>query len=121
MTKEEFVARLFSLCQEAESGVMSSLKTPPVRSPNAGRLRRSKWFRSLSIRDQDSVREIVRYAAEFAVFLVLSELDGIGGVAANPEDGMYKLYYTEEGVDTLITDPRQEPLHDLFQSLRDFS
>lgn len=34
---------------------------------------------------------------------------------------MYKLYYTEEGVDTSITDPRQEPLHDLFQSLRDFS
>jgi hypothetical protein len=52
---------------------------------------------------------------------VLSELDGIGGVAGNPEDGMYKLYYTEEGVDTSITDPRQEPLHDLFQSLRDFS
>jgi hypothetical protein len=117
--KEQFVASLWEVCLAYQRAVMNDLKGPAGRSPHPGDIRRSKWFRSLSTKDQEAVREVVLFAVGSAVFGVLCELDGVGSVPGTPEQGMYELRYREGDVDYLITDPDEHLLHDLFRPYMD--
>jgi hypothetical protein len=114
MTKQQFVEHFASLCDIVDGSVISALKEPPGRSPGVAAVQRSNWFRSLSPRDQENARDVVRYAVYSTMFSVLSELDGVGGVAGDRERGMFKLSYVEKGTEHPLTDQESDMLHELF-------
>ncbi|MBN9663650.1 MAG: hypothetical protein J0H49_35960 [Acidobacteria bacterium] len=117
MNKEEFVQLIYEIGEGTVDCEVGCLEKPPGRQPYASMIARSQWYAGLSDHDKTMIREVIRFAAQFAIFGVLCEFDGVGGVAGNPEDGMLEIRFRKAGEETLITDPDQEELHGLYRSL----
>jgi hypothetical protein len=122
MTSEEFVRALkFGSSDSAADGTIKNLRQPPGRRPHAALVKLSSWFNQLSSEDQACVAQVARESAEAALFGVFCVLDGVRVIEDTPDKGDLELYFIKNGNRTLINDPRQEPLHDQFQSLRDWT
>ena len=63
--------------------------------------------------------QVAREAAEAALFGVFCVLDGVRVIEDTWDKGDLELHFIKNGNRTLINDPKQEPLHDQFQRLRD--
>lgn len=74
----------------------------------------SGWYEALSGQDQEEVRGVVSLAARFAVFQMLTVLDGVSVVESTEEKGEFELRYVRGDQTSLLTDPSGEFLHDIF-------
>ena len=113
MDHEEFIARLSADCTQVTKSIIEELDVGRVPE-NRGASMRAAWYRSASPSDRQAVASIVSYAVYSTFFHFLVELDGVGQVAGNPEEGMYELRYVEGGKSTILNTPDDEELHDLF-------
>jgi hypothetical protein len=105
--KEQFVADLYQVCLATERSIFEELREPSGKTSPSG-VRRAEWYGSLSAKDQESLREMVRYAAQSTVFGVLAELDGVSS------DVEYELRRRDGDSDGLVT---EGDLHDLFRAV----
>jgi hypothetical protein len=119
MNKEEFV-RVMKLqtSDSAVSGTIKTLTRSAGRKPSERLVRMSAWHNQLGMNDQEMLREALKDAAESAVFSFLCILDGVRVIEAGPNQGELELYYVKDGKKTLLNDPHQEELHNLFNALR---
>ena len=78
MAPDEFVQGIKSACSDtlAESEI-KSFKNPPGRRPNKRLLRISQWFQQLNPGDQAMLAEVLKVAAEDAIFGFFCVLDGV--------------------------------------------
>jgi hypothetical protein len=101
---------------------------PRGRKPSAVSVARHEWFRTLSVKDQSRVMDIIRESVDSAIFGVLAVLDGVAG--GNPVEGVTSDFSLELHIyadeDTRKENAVQvsvrinpsdttEPLHDLFR------
>jgi hypothetical protein len=85
VTPDEFVSALVSsVFDSTVKGVVSSLESPPGRSPHGRAVIMHEWFVGLAPADQRFVGEVVRDAAHSALFGVLCVLDGVRVIDAAP-------------------------------------
>ncbi len=98
-------------------GTVSSLEQPSGRRPAKELLRRSTWYRQLSERDQNFVRDALREAAEMTVFEFFCILDGVSAIENGPTKGELQLYFVKAG-ERVRLNPSDESLHDLFNAQR---
>jgi hypothetical protein len=63
------------------------------------------------------VAEVIREAAENAVFGVLAILDGARVIENASEKGELQLYYVKGDERVLLNDQRKAPLHDVYNGL----
>ena len=111
MTPEEFVAALHVVVVDSTaSGVVSTLRQPPGRSPWPVTVDRSKWFNALDTHDQLMVADLVRATAFNAAFAFCAVLDGVA--AFDADRGALRLTYIgQDGAETVLNDPSRCELH----------
>jgi len=118
MTSEEFAQAIADQGSGAAVRItVGNLEQPPGRRPKPAFARRSEWFRGLSHTDQQMVAEVIREAAENAVFGVLAILDGARVIENASEKGELQLYYVKGDERVLLNDQRKAPLHDVYNGL----
>jgi hypothetical protein len=118
MTSEEFVKAVKRQTADAATeGTINALKSPPGRKPKERLLRMSGWYNRLSASDQAALGEVLREAAEMAVFEFFCVLDGVSAIEDTGSKGELELYFEKDGQTVQLNDPRKEELHNLFNSL----
>jgi hypothetical protein len=118
MTNEEFVSAIkLSVSDAAASGMIKTLTRPAGRKPSSHLVRLSAWYNQLSQNDQQVLAEVLKEAAEHAVFGFFCVLDGVRAIEDSVEKGVLELYFAKDGEKVLLNDPRQEQLHNLFNTL----
>ena len=116
MNTSEFVTLLRTEVQDsAIEETMSLLQRPPGRRPAPSLASLSQWFNALPEADRQRVRDVAAMASHAAVFGFLLVLDGVRVLEGEPVKGAFELRYVKGEYNTLLNDPRQPPLHDIFQ------
>jgi hypothetical protein len=118
MTKEEFVSAIkLAVSDAAVSGEIKTLTRPAGRKPSKHLIRLSAWYNQLSETDQRMLAQALKEAAESAVFGFLCVLDGVTAIEDDLNKGELELYFLKNGDKTLLNDPRQEEMHNMFNAL----
>jgi hypothetical protein len=113
--KEEFIDALkLSTKMNAVGGSIEQFVKPSGRSPDPDLLRISKWWNGLSEHDQNMAREIMQYAADSAIFGVLTMLDEVGSIGGQIRK--FRLICTDEEGTVDLAEKKGEMLHDLYNS-----
>lgn len=99
----------------AVHGVLQNTAQPPGKFPSAEELRFADWFKNLSDEDRMIIENIVKAAVTQTLFGFLCVLDGVRAIEDTPKKGWFEFYYVNESERTLLNDPMQEPLHDLYR------
>ena len=89
------------------------LVDPPGRRPPNSLKRRSEWYRKLNSEDQEFVKQVIFEAVNAGIFHFLCALDGVKVI--DDERGKFELRYIGSEVN-LLTNPKEDYLHDLFNS-----
>ena len=92
---------------------LNLLSDPPERRPPDSLKRRSEWFRKLNSEDQEFVKQVIFEAVNAGIFHLLCVLDGVKVI--DEERGKFELRYIGNEM-TLLNDPKEDYLHDLFNS-----
>ena len=119
MTKEEFVAvvRTEVLESAASESIEMYEEGPPGHSPHESDVRLSKWYKSLSVADQDMVRNVALDVSHGAVFGLFCVLDGVRVVEDGPVKGDFFLTYRKGDVEVQLTsDDDCNFLHDILNA-----
>src|SRR4051812_44836485 len=118
MTKDEFVQAIESeVAADAARMVTALLESPPGRRPSPSLVTMSRWFNSLDDIGKKHLLDVVRFAADTAVFNFLGVLDGTRPIEDSPSRGKLRLMHTGDGTETLLNGDEGDFLHELFQSL----
>ncbi len=119
MNPEEFISVVkLRTSDAAVKGTLTTLKHPPGRSPSDKLLKLSQWYNQLSETDRHMLRAALRETAESAIFGFFCILDGVRVIEDTPDKGDLELYFVKGDEQTLLNDPHQEELHNLFNALR---
>jgi hypothetical protein len=119
MNSTEFVRAIkVQTSDSAIHGTIKSLSRPPGRKPGKELLALSAWFNQLTEPDREMLIRCLRNAAEMAVFEFLCVLDGVAAIEDSPEKGDLELYFVKSRDRLRLNDPKQEELHNIFNSLR---
>jgi hypothetical protein len=117
MTKEEFVEIVkLQTSDSAVSGTIKTLTRPPGRKPSPRLVLLSTWYNQLSAKDQAMLAEALKESAEAAMFGLFCILDGVRSIENGPDKGELEMYLVRAGEKTLLNDPRQEELHNMFNA-----
>ena len=117
MNAEGFIHAIKRCVHEsAVHGVLQTIAHPPGRLTPAEERRLADWCRSLSEEDRVIIENIVDTAVTHALFGFLCVLDGVRVIEDTPTKGRFELYYVNELEKTLLNDPAQEPMHDIYKS-----
>ncbi|MBX9626294.1 MAG: hypothetical protein K2X82_21020 [Gemmataceae bacterium] len=115
MTPERFVSALVESVRHQAAAEADYLAAPPSPRPPDHLARFAAWFRGLTPDAQATAREVIRYAAEGALFGVLTYLDNLASFTAG--GGTLELWHaTAGGGRVRLNDPDGELLTDLFNS-----
>jgi hypothetical protein len=118
MTIEDFInAVKIQTSDAAVQGTIKSLMRPPGRKPREQLVQLSKWFNHLSIEDQNMLREVLKEAAEMAVFEFFCILDGVSVIEDTPDKGELELHFIKGAERTRLNDPSAQELHNLYNGL----
>lgn len=113
MNAEEFVNGLQRVTYQAViEDVPSILANPPGRQPRPELVKLSSWYKTLSGEDQQRVEDVVRLAADHAIFGVLAVLDGVRAF-----DDKHTELYLRTGDGVLLNEHPE--LHDIFRATVD--
>lgn len=96
--------------------LLSSLEHPPGRSPSKELVGLSEWYKSLGISDKENLHEIIKLAAKHSVFGMLCVIDGVRQIESSYDKGELILEFHKNGEIFRLNDPKEEYLHDIFNS-----
>ncbi|MFC5863868.1 hypothetical protein ACFPT7_16285 [Acidicapsa dinghuensis] len=117
MTPENFVNALkVQTSDAAVRGTVAQLRAPSGRKPDPKLVMLSEWFNELSSSDQEHVTEVIRQAAQLAVFGFFCVLDGVTVFEDGPNKGDLKLIYSNRSETLVLNNPQVEFLHDIYNS-----
>ena len=117
MTAETFISSIKTVVHDSGvRGVMKRLQHPSGRRPPQRIVELSQWFSSLPDSDRARVEQLAQLAVHSGIFGMLAVLDGVSAIESGPDKGKLELSYRRGGEEHLLTDERQEYLHDLYQS-----
>src|SRR5262245_42919474 len=118
MNPEEFVQAVkIQTSDAAVSGTIALLKRPPGRKPSQRLVRLSDWYSQLDKSNQEFLMEVLKEAADMAVFEFFCILDGVTPIEEGPQKGELELYYVRGGFKTRLNVPEREELHNTFNAL----
>lgn len=113
MNADEFAEGIYLVAYEsAVQGVIKVLSQPPGRRPRPELVKLSVWFNGLSEGDQERLADVVRLAADHAIFGVLAVLDGVRVL-----DEAHTEFELRTGNGTLVN--AEHDLHDAFRAAVD--
>jgi hypothetical protein len=116
MDSRAFVDVLKKVVEESSiEGVIQILENPPGRKPNPQMVKRSEWYKCLSIKDKEMVMQIVSEAVSHSMFGIFCVLDGVRVIEDAENRGELKLYYENNNSKILLNDPDKEYLHDIYK------
>lgn len=118
ITRDEFVKNIkVQTSDSAVRSVLSALNSPPGRVPNDSDVGLTRWFTSLSDRDRAAVSEVIREAAEHAIFGLFAILDGERVFEYSADKGDLELYYVKGKQRILLNPPNADELHNVYNRL----
>ena len=118
MNSEQFVKAVKTQTSVAAvKGTIKCLKNPPGRKPAEHLIRLSKWYNGLTEEDHKLLYMAFTEVAEMAVFEFMCLLDGVSPIEDGPNKGDLELYYKKNEEKTLLNDPYNEELHNLYNTL----
>jgi hypothetical protein len=114
MNAEEFVEAIKIYVRDSTvKGELKMLADPPGRLPSDSLKRRSEWFHKLNDEDKEFVKDIMLESVSAGIFHFLCALDGV--LTIDDKKGKFELRYIGNEV-SLLTDPKGDYLHELFNS-----
>lgn len=117
MTAETFISSIKTVVHDSGvRGVIETLRRPPGRHPQERLVELSQWFSSLPDSDRARVEQVVQLAVHAGIFGTLAVLDGVSAIESGSDKGTLELSYRRGDEERLLTDARQEYLHDIYQS-----
>jgi hypothetical protein len=117
MTPDAFISSIKTVVHDSGvRGVVETLQRPHGRRPAPRLVELSQWFGSLSEADRARVEQVIQLAVHSGVFGTLAVLDGASAIEDGPNKGRLELSYQRGDERQLLTDQRQEFLHDIYQS-----
>jgi hypothetical protein len=117
MSPDEFISSIKTEVHDSGvRGVIATLQRPSGRRPQQRIVELSQWFSALSDSDKARVEQVVQLAVHAGVFGTLAVLDGVSAIESGPDKGRLELSYQRGDERQLLTDQRQEFLHDIYQS-----
>jgi hypothetical protein len=115
MTPDAFVAALAASVRRSAEREADYLAGPPSDRPPAHLAQFSTWFQRLPLADQAVARDVIRYAAEGSLFVLLTYLDNIASLT--DRGGAFELWYTaRDGARVRLNSPDGDLLTDLFNN-----
>lgn len=118
MKTHEFVERMKdSLRIDTKEAIIRMLISPPGRKPNKKRIEMSEWYNKLSLENKKELEKLILSTIDFTAFSIFTVLDGEGFIETTPNPTEFELYAVKDGKKTLINDPDEEMLHDIYNSL----
>ena len=114
MNAENFVIALKSKLLSLLPGISKNLIHPPGRKPKELLVKQSEWYNALSENDKTMVNSLIVKGIESAAFHTLCIFDGVSFLEDTPEKGVFELYFVKDGKRTLLNNPEEELLHDIF-------
>jgi hypothetical protein len=118
MTSQEFVKAVkLQTSDAAVNGTVKMLEKPAGRKPAERLVFLSNWYNKLNPDNQQMLKEVLREAAEMAVFEFFCVLDGVAVIEDGTDKGALELHYVKGKGKKQLNDPRHEELHNLFNSL----
>lgn len=113
MTKAEFIDILkTNIISEAFENASETWVSPPGRNPDKSLLDISIWYRELNIIEKEKLKIAVLQVLKMSVFSLLTILDDVTKVT--DEEGKFELYFVSPNSKTLLNNPDEEYLHDIF-------
>ena len=118
MNQEEFIEVIKnSVANAAVLDVIETLKFPPGRRPAERAVKLSTFYNQLSLEQQQQINEIIHIAVDASVFGFLCIIDGVRSINDLENQGSLKLTYKDEdGIETLLNDPEENYLHDIYKA-----
>ena len=114
MTQKTFISRIKRVHEYDVRSVMRTLDRPVGSRPQQRLKDLSKWFHSLTRRDQARVEQVVQLAVYHSIFDVLAVLDGVR-MKGDRDKGTLGLVYRCGRKRRLLTGSRQEMLITLYR------
>lgn len=117
MEAKEFVICLKKQAKEGAYSTYDYLTNPPVKRPPAHLGEFFDLLKSLSDVQKETMRDLMHYMAEGALFELLGVLDGNYQIGPDSES-RFELYYVNEevGKRTLLNQPEEFSLQDIFNN-----
>lgn len=117
MTQEQFVDALkIAVTESSVKGVVSILESPPGRTPKNLYKKLSEWFNGLDAAGKNMVVDIVKLSIDHGVFGFLCVIDGVRAIADGDKNGEFALIYKNGGGESILNDPNEDYLHDLYNT-----
>jgi len=114
VNKLEFVKLIKEVVSSsAVDSTIDNLEDPPGRRPDKLLVDRSEWYKLLSEKDQEMVRDILIEAVDESVFGFLCVLDGVRSISNEGDTNNLKLSHGS----TLLNDDNDELLHDIYNNV----
>jgi hypothetical protein len=115
VTGEEFVriAKLQAVTGAVDATV-AALRNPPGRSPSPSDVELSGWYRASSPESKAKIKSVIDEAVQQAVFSFLALLDGVAALGSGYDKGRLLLFYAEGENRTLLNNPHEPELHNVF-------
>src|SRR5436190_3459651 len=115
MTPDTFISSIKTVVHDSSvRGVVETLEHPHGRRPQQRLVELSQWFSSLAASDRARVEQVVQLAVHSGIFGMLAVLDGVSAIESGPDKGRLELSYRRGDERHILTDERQEFLHDIY-------
>lgn len=116
MDSREFISVIKKIVRDAAvSDTISVMEHPPGRKPPQESKDRAEWYRSLDHDQRRLLASVIADAADRVIFGLLCVVDGVRAVEDGEVKGRFELRYVK-GTATLLNDPNDVMLHDLYKS-----
>jgi len=118
MTTDQFVQAVkMQTSDAAVTGTITCLKRPPGRKPREKDVQLSEWYNRLNTIDQQMLQQVLKEAAELAVFEFFCVLDGVTVIEDAWEKGSLELDYVKGSERTRMNPTEGEELHNIFNQM----
>lgn len=115
----EFVSGIKRKCCDSNAKLLEQrLKEKPPWREDPRVIAARYLFERLDEDDRAHFLGLLEYCAEGAIFSFFATLDGAAFIEDIGEKTVFKLIVSKMGTETLINNPHDEELHDIFNGLR---
>lgn len=116
MNSDEFVSAIKTAVRNgAIEGIIDELVKPSGRTVSGQKRVSSELYHSLSEPNKRVLKGIISEAVDDAVFGFFCALDGVRAIEETGEKGELQLIYRKNQEETILNDPDNIYLHDLYQ------
>lgn len=119
MDQEKFVNIIKEVVKDlAIEGSIRNLDKPAGRSSDIKLVEASEWCNTLDDNQKIQVKNIIEMAVDDSIFGFLCVIDGVRTIkdSIDSEEGVFKLSYIENKMESILNDPEDNYLHDIYNS-----